>query len=179
MTYEHTTIIRIVAEAAERNAADTANTSVVREEAISDCIEAYRCDRLADAVPDLDGLLAAHFEAQIRGSLKRNTQTVRRAMESGQTLADLGDNYDLPITVCGPEALKSLIGMRAMAGRTTTLGNLTADDIDLTVEELRIAYEKQKKSYYSSRDTAGLWVVQLRQFPSYRAWREAAGEESA
>ena len=83
------------------------------------------------------------------------------------------------LTVCGPRALKSLIGMASVAGRTTTLGNLTADDVDLTIEELRLTYEAQKRAYYTSRETGGLWVAQLRPFPGYRAWREAEGEAAS
>lgn len=179
MNHEPITIAQIVAQAARRNNSFTANTEMVRQEAISDCLLAMREGRLVDVLPSEDTLYAQVFDGLIKSNIRGGTSQVRKSLERGQVMADLGDDYDITITVCGPRALKSLMGMVSTAGRTTTLGNLTADDIDLTVEELRLTYEAQKSAYYASRDTGGLWSAQLRQFSCYRVWRQEVGEATA
>ena len=172
-----TSIAQVVAQSADRNVDSTANTEVFLEEAVSECIALHHEGLLTDEVPD--DLLEQHFRKQIKATVRSGTSVVRNALERGQIMADLGDAYDITLTVCGPRALKSLMGMASVAGRTTTLGNLTADDIDLTIEELRLTYEAQKSAYYTSRETGRLWVAQLRPFPGYRAWREADGEAAS
>ncbi len=179
MNHEPISIAQIVAHAAERNSEATANTAVVIGEAISDILYAYREGRLTDEVPSEEDRLAEHFRKQVKSTIRGGTSIVRTALETGQALAALGDDFDVTVTVCGPRALKSLLGIATTAGRTTTTGNLTADDIDLTVEELRLSYQSQKSAYYTSRETGGLWVAQLRRLPSYRAWQQTSAAESA
>lgn len=169
-----TSIAEVVAQSANRNRDVTANTEVFQEEAVSELLELHNEGRLTDEVPG--DLLEQYFRKQVKATVRSGTSVVRNALERGQIMADLGDAYDITLTVCGPRALKSLMGMASVAGRTTTLGNLTADDIDLTIEELRLTFEAQKRAYYASRDTGGLWVVQLRPYAGYRAWHEAEGE---
>jgi len=172
-----TSIAEIVAQSAGRNVDSTANTEVVIEEAVSECVALHEEGQLTDEVPG--DLLEQYFRKQVKATVRSGTSFVRSALEKGQVIADLGDAYDITLTVCGPRALKSLMGMASVAGRTTTLGNLSADDIDLTIEELRLTYESQKRAYYASRETGGLWVAQLRPYAGYRAWRSAEGEASA
>lgn len=164
-------LAQIVSVQADRYVDEVANSDRIVSAAVD---EALRCEQegLLPAL-DADAMRRAVWERQVRRLLKRGQKEVQSDL-SEQSGLNLGREFDVPLLVCGHKALRELGLSVSRVGRSTTLGNLRADDIDLMnleqdihLREANAKREKDRPNMESNRDL-------LRGFRNYRAFRERA-----
>lgn len=85
----------------------------------------------------------------------------------------MGEDYDLVVLVCGAKALS------ATAGRMTTLGAFSADDLVLMDLESDLNLKNAGRAHRQFHDGAMRQVPILRQFRDYRTYRQSQGKASA
>lgn len=178
MQHEAVTLNQIISAATVKWNDVDANTKLILTDAVEDCIAAHHEGLLTGDDVAVESLLRAHFHAKITRQLKQSSDRIKRLGEGSQPL-DLGDDYELPFTVCGKSAISASLGMPQVAGRTTTLGLSTSNDWILIDQEEYLNKEKVNRAYARSHPLNMSRSRLLAPFPNYRAYRKAQGEDEA
>ena len=161
-----TTLAELAAQAATRFSDVEANAGLVREEFLTLALQAHNDAALTDEIPTEHELLGEWLAKSLDTSAKRRQASLKKALVGFQSVFDFGTDYDSVVLVCGAKTLG------ATAGRITTLGMFSADDLVLMDNESRSNMEKIVKAHERQHDGVIRALPTLRQFSNYRAFRQ-------
>jgi hypothetical protein len=169
-------IEQVLAEKAALHKGEPANATVVQRETVEKVLDLIDQKQLADKVPGTDELLRDWVAAAARRLPKLGADRLKSALRSGAATAtlDLGDEWGLPILVCGKEALDAMYGTMHTQGRIVALGDLTSTDVQLMRMQQQINLDRQRMSVEDMADRYRALEQLLVKHPDYRSMMAAA-----
>lgn len=156
----------LAAKAAGRFSDIEANAGLVREEFITLAIAANDDAALTDDIPTPSALLSEWFAKSLDRQAKSRQATIKKSLANVQGVLDLGNDYDSVVLVCGAKTLG------ATSGRITTLGLLTANDLDLMDRESAANMAKIIAAHETQHAGVLRSIPKLRQFRDYKTYCE-------
>lgn len=156
------------------------NQVLVAELTIEEALRLQSEGLLADDMPTQRDLEEQWLRARLTSGASSEGRKVKRRLAEGQSLLDLGSDYDAVFTVCGVTALRQRGQLAsANAGRVTTLGEMTADDVALMAVESRSNRTKVDIADDRVQETAPSWIRELRRYANYKQMVARGGEAAS
>jgi hypothetical protein len=170
------TIRSILATTADRHVDERENSGLVIDETVSEVIAALAEGDLDEKPPSQADLERAWVSGQVRRLRRSHTESIRALISAqGDVMMpfDLGEEYDMAFTVCGPRALNEMYGIEVTQGRIVTLGSLVSSDVRLMSLEQVIDLRVKRLAVERDRPLHDALAAQIARYPNYRAYRNA------
>ena len=154
------------------------NADAIQDEVVKEVRRLHSEGLLAEELPDYGRLLDKEIRRQVQGAAKGVNAQLKTALELGQSILTLGEDYDRTILVCGKKGLQSR-GSAAGSGRWSTVGDLTDNDLTLISSESRRNRREVDAADDRLQEQVAGWVMTLRQYTSYRQMCERSAEAAS